>query len=113
MRTARLTTAAAFLVVALQAAPAWSQTAFEDAPVSDNTLMVMVGKADINQDAQSTNTGVVANNSVGDNSVTGEIKIDQNAFQNLSGLSLLNVNTGNNVAMNSAMNVNISITPGL
>ena len=48
-----------------------------------------------------------------DNVATGDVRIDAQAFQNLQGLSLLNVNTGNNVSMNSAMNVNISITPGL
>ena len=36
-------------------------------------------------------------------------QIAGNAFQNMSGLSILNVNTGNNVAINAALNVNISL----
>ena len=53
----------------------------------------------------------VTRNSVGNNVQTGDAKISDNAFQNLSGLSIVSVNTGNNVAMNAAMNVTISIQP--
>ena len=127
MRTARLASAAALLMATLPAIPAQADTAalidtrtlaalespFEgDGLVSDDTLMWIAGKADINQEAVATNTGVVAGNTVGDNAVTGNVVIDNNAFQNLNGLSILSINTGNNVALNAAMNVNISLTAG-
>ena len=52
---------------------------------------------------------VVANNSVSGNSVTGDVVIDGNAFQNVQGLAVISANTGNNVAINSAMNVTINM----
>ena len=70
------------------------------------------GREDTRQYSQADLKAGVANNSVGDHAVTGAAEIDGNAFQNMSGLSILNVNTGNNVAINAAMNVNISISPG-
>ena len=85
---------------------------FESAAVSEGELQASAGREDISQYSQAELKAAVANNSVGDNAVTGTAQIDGNAFQNMSGLSILNVNTGNNVAINAAMNVNISITPG-
>ena len=79
--------------------------------VSETTLQANAGREDTNQISQADLKAGVADNSVGDNSVTGNAQIDGNAFQNMSGLSILNVNTGNNVAINAAMNVNISISP--
>lgn len=101
------------LALALAGAPAplAAQSVF-DAPVSDDALGAVTGQADIAIVAQSQETGIVANNSVGDNVLTGDVRLDQNAFQNLSGISLLNFNTGNNVSMNSALNVSIQINPG-
>ena len=93
-------------------APALAQSVFDAAPVGDATLKTLAGREDVNQLTQSNNTATVSRNSVGDNSRTGEARIDGQAFQNLSGLSLVNVNTGNNVAINAAMNVNIAINPG-
>lgn len=75
-------------------------------------LQAVAGREDTTQIARSDQISGVAHNSVGDNAVTGEARIDGNAFQNMSGLSILNVNTGNNVAINAAMNVNVTITPG-
>ena len=116
-----LTIAAAFALapiagVAAQdvpAAPAGAQSSdvFAAPPVADETLGSIAGKADVAQRAESENNAEVAGNSVGDNAVTGEVRMDGNSFQNMSGLSMVNVNTGNNVAMNAAMNVNISIVP--
>ena len=106
---ARATVAA---LLAASPAPLLAQTAFDVPAVEDGTLRAIAGREDLNQVSQSRNTSTVTDNSVGDNSLTGEIRIDDQAFQNLSGLALLNVNTGNNVAINSAMNVNISINPG-
>lgn len=79
--------------------------------VSDTMLQTIAGREDTAQLSQADLKAGVANNTVGDHSVTGAAQIDGNAFQNMSGLSILNVNTGNNVAINAAMNVNISISP--
>jgi len=92
-------------------APA-AATLFGAAAVSETTLQTVAGREDTNQISQAELAAGVSNNSVGDNVSTGNAQIDGNAFQNMSGLSILNVNTGNNVAINAAMNVNISITPG-
>ena len=85
---------------------------FASAAVSDDTLQSIAGREDTLQYSQADLKAGVTNNSVGDHAVTGAAEIDGNAFQNMSGLSILNVNTGNNVAINAAMNVNISISPG-
>lgn len=92
-------------------APAAAASPFGGAAVEDTALGRIAGREDIGQAALANQAAGVANNSVGDNSRTGDARIADNAFQNLSGLSLLNVNTGNNVAINAAMNVNISISP--
>ena len=79
--------------------------------ISEGALHAIAGREDTSQVSQADLKAGVSNNSVGDNAVTGAAQIDGNAFQNMSGLSILNVNTGNNVAINAAMNVNISISP--
>lgn len=83
---------------------------FAVAPLADDTLQANAGREDTTLIARADQAATVSRNSVGNNSVTGEVRIADNAFQNLSGLSVLNVNTGNNVAINASMNVNISIT---
>ena len=100
--------------VAPSAAPQASvaSTPFENVAIGDEALQSITGREDHAQVATASQTAGVSRNSVGDNSSTGDARISDNAFQNLSGLSILNVNTGNNVAINAAMNVNISITPG-
>lgn len=85
---------------------------FAGSAVSESALQASAGREDVTQLSQADLQAEVAGNSVGDNAVTGTAQIDGNAFQNMSGLSILNINTGNNVAINAAMNVNISITPG-
>ncbi len=85
---------------------------FGSGAVTEADLDAIAGREDTAQIAQNQQTAGVSKNSVGDNSVTGDARIADNAFQNMSGLSILNVNTGNNVAINAAMSVNISITPG-
>lgn len=93
------------------AAPAWGQdTPFAAPPIADGALKEIAGREDTNQAAIANQTAGVAQNSVGDNSRTGDARISDNAFQNLQGLSILNVNTGNNVAINAAMNVTISLS---
>lgn len=80
--------------------------------LSEQALGGIAGREDTVQSATAVQTAGVSRNSVGDNSTTGEARISDNAFQNMSGLSILNVNTGNNVAINAAMNVTISVSPG-
>lgn len=80
-------------------------------PVADTALKAITGREDTVQQSTANQTADVTANSVGDNVRTGNATIAGNAFQNLSGLSVLSVNTGNNVAINAAMNVNISINP--
>lgn len=81
------------------------------AAIDETALAGIAGREDVNQAALANQTAGVADNSVGDNVRTGDARIDGQAFQNVSGLSLLNVNTGNNVAINAAMNVTIAISP--
>ncbi|MGB3737946.1 MAG: hypothetical protein WA948_01180 [Pontixanthobacter sp.] len=85
---------------------------FDAPPIDDAGLRKATGRENIAQHSQADLTANVSRNSVGDNAVTGDAMIADNAFQNMSGLSILNVNTGNNVAINAAMNVNIAINPG-
>jgi hypothetical protein len=66
--------------------------------------------------ALSRNHAVVKDNEVGDNTTTGAVSVSDNAFGNVSGFSMVNMNTGNNSAINAAMNINLQInytTPGL
>ena len=87
-------------------------TVFAAKAMSETDLRSVAGREDVAQLSRADQVAGVSHNSVGDDSVTGTSAIGGNAFQNMSGLSILNVNTGNNVAINAAMNVNISITPG-
>ena len=80
-------------------------------PVDIATLDRIHGRADLNQIAEANHVAAVSDSSVSGNSVTGAVAIDGNAFQNLSGLSIVNANTGNNVAINASMNVNIALLP--
>ena len=83
---------------------------FGGAAIKDGELRTIAGREDVNQISYADQVAGVSKNSVGDNSLTGNAQISDNAFQNMSGLSILNVNTGNNVAINASMNVNISFT---
>jgi len=82
-----------------------------ESPVAAETLDAIAGREDLAQIAQAEQNAVVSRSSVNGQSTTGGIAIDDNAFQNLSGLSVVNANTGNNVAINASMNVNISLYP--
>ncbi|UVI38916.1 hypothetical protein [Qipengyuania spongiae] len=79
--------------------------------VSETQLRKIAGREDTSQASYAVQTAGVSSNSVGDHVTTGTAEISGQAFQNMSGLSILNVNTGNNVAINAAMNVNVSISP--
>ena len=98
-------------LAALFASPAVAQDApFAGKALAEDALGAIAGREDTTQISQADQVAGVSRNSVGDNVRTGDAKIADNAFQNLQGLSILNVNTGNNVAINAAMNVNISLT---
>lgn len=102
----------AFVMIVLLLAPVstYAQSAFGDVEVaSDRELGAAAGRADLNQISQAWNNANVANNAVVGNSQTGKIVFDDNAMQSMSGLAIISANTGNNVAINSSMNVNISI----
>lgn len=93
-----------------QAAEIHSQDAFANAAVTDDVLGKVAGREDTAKlIANANQQNTVANNSVTGNSVTGDVAIDGNAFQNLQGLAVISANSGNNVAINSAMNVTINL----
>lgn len=104
--------ATAAMLLATTAGPAFAQVFGEAARVEEEVLGAVAGKQDINQTSVTNNRTNVSNNSIGNNNSTGTIGVDGNAFQNMSGLSILSMNSGNNVAISSAMNVNIAIVPG-
>lgn len=90
------------------AAPALAQLGL---PVSDTELGQVAGKTDIAQAIRATNATTLTNNQVTGNSVTGVISISDTALSNINGLAIISANTGNNVAINSSLNVNVSIHP--
>jgi hypothetical protein len=71
----------------------------------------VTGREDTAQEVRAQNTATVSHNSVTGQSQTGTISFDSQSFQNLAGLSLLSANTGNNVSINSSLNVNVAIHP--
>jgi len=84
---------------------------FSAPPVSESELGAISGRQNISQWGAVDQESVVANNSVSGNSTTGTINFDGQAFQNMSGLAVINANTGNNVSFNSSMLVNIVVGP--
>ena len=94
-----------------QSAENQDEAAFETAAtLGDADLGSVAGRADVGtQIAAADQRNTVSNNSVTGTSTTGGVQIDGNAFQNLQGLAVINANSGNNVAINSAMNVTIHL----
>ena len=103
----------AVIAAGLLAGAATAQNPFASAPVDDAELGKATGREDIHQLTKAELQAGVANNSINGDSTTGTINIDGQSFQNMSGLSVLNANTGNNVAINSSMQVNVALTPGM
>ena len=106
----------AVLCLAFAAPVAAQQAQTEAAPfgapaLDEKSLQSIAGREDHAQIATNNQVAGVSRTTIGDNSRTGDAQISDNAFQNVSGLSILSVNTGNNVAINASMNVNISLTP--
>jgi hypothetical protein len=103
--------------IPLSLSPALSETLdsqepalFAGAAVAETVLADTNGRAQINWlQAISENTAIVANNKVGNNSVTGAVNVADNAFQNVSGIAMVNFNTGNNSSINAGMSVNLQI----
>ena len=97
------------------AVPARAQEAPpEPVPVDDSLLADARGMADIRiveQTTTVTSTSTVEGNSINGNFTTGTVNIGNGALDNFNGLALFNINTGNNVAINSAMTVNVAIQP--
>lgn len=88
---------------------------FKAAPVvSDDVLSGAAAKADlslIDQVAAVHNSSTVADNTITGDFSTGVVSIASDAFSGTTGLTLFNINTGNNVAINASMNVNVAIQP--
>jgi hypothetical protein len=109
MSNVRLAAIGAALV--LGANPALAQSGFDAKPVDDRQLGSIAGKTDLAQIANAQNSGAVSGNTINGDSQTGTIRFDASSFQGMNGLSIVNANTGNNVAMNSAMSVNVTVHP--
>ena len=94
-----------------------TQSATAEVPFSssmaagDDVLDKATAREDLSLVARSQQSSNVSNNSINGASTTGDIRISDNAFQNASGLTIINANSGNNVAMNGSINVNIVMTP--
>lgn len=84
---------------------------FAQAPLSEAELAATSGREQSSwMSASSSNNAVVSGNHVGDNNMTGDVNVTDSAFQNVSGISMVNFNTGNNSSINAAMSVNLHIT---
>ena len=79
------------------------------ARIAGKDLAAITGRADTSMVIRADNTSNVSHNSVSGVSQTGSISFDERAFANLNGLSLLSANTGNNVSINSSLNLNVAI----
>ena len=103
------------LLVPLSAGTASAQVdqpLFTDAARMDGAELAQVaGRDDTSLIVRAQNSSNVSNNSVSGQSQTGTINFDAQSFSSLNGLSLLSANTGNNVSINSSLNVNVAILP--
>ena len=98
-------------------APASSDLPSADAPFGQAvpldvaTLGTTTAREDLNQIAVSNQTAQVSSSSVSGTTQTGNTTFSDNAFANVSGLTVINANTGNNAAINGAITVNLTIVP--
>jgi len=93
-----------------QSAPEPAPSLFDQDAMDEDTLHAISGRQGAVVSASDSEANI-SDNSVGEGSVTGTLNVGDNAFQNMSGISMVNMNTGNNSAINAAMNVNILINP--
>jgi hypothetical protein len=77
--------------------------------IAEEKLAKIAGREDVSQLNNSDQANTVSENSVGDNSQTGTVRFEDNAFNNMTGLTIVNANTGNNVAINAAIQVNVAL----
>lgn len=84
---------------------------FEAGPIDEAGLAKVAGREDRPtwQASNAQSSATVRDNKVGDNSPTGALSVSDAAFQNVSGISMVNLNTGNASSINASMNVNVSI----
>jgi hypothetical protein len=105
----------AALLYGLALVPAGAQTMPPGAtPVADSLLADARGMADMRLVEQTTtieSTGTVQGNTINGDFTTGMVTLGNGALDNFNGLALFNINTGNNVAINSSMTVNVAIQP--
>ncbi len=98
------------LVILPSIATAQAQEMFGGEPVSSGELAAVSGRQQMNLlEAIVDNSSFVGNNTVGENSVTGAVNVSDSAFQNVSGIAIVNFNTGNNSSINAGMSVNLQI----
>src|SRR4051794_34185218 len=76
---------------------------------ADDVLGKATARENLSLIAESNQSSTVSGAAVS-NVDTGDISMSGNAFQNASGPVLINANSGNNVAMNASLNVNIIMT---
>lgn len=105
-----------FSLLAAVTAPASDPTPrpapFETAaPLDESALDKATAREDVALIATSEQTAQVSNNSIDGPSTTGMVSIDGNAFQNVQGLTIVSANSGNNVAINSSLNVTLNFSP--
>jgi hypothetical protein len=81
------------------------------ATIDDAALAGSTAREDLSLVAQTEQTGNVSNNQIRGRSNTGDVQFLDRAFENASGMTIVNANSGNNVSMNASFNVNIVITP--
>lgn len=86
-------------------------TAFSATPLDVSALNAETAREDVSQIAAAEQSSQVAHNTINGPSTTGTVSVDGNAFQNLQGLAIINANSGNNVSINAALNVNIHFAP--
>lgn len=96
---------------AAQPVPIATTDPFGGDALADDELLQQNGRQDTLQEARNAQVASTSNNQVNGASKTGAVGFADQAFQNISGLTIVNANSGNNVAMNVAMNVSISISP--
>jgi hypothetical protein len=112
------------LFAAAPAVSAQAQTAPADAPrtadagafaaakaVPRETLETATAREDLSIVAQTQQTSNVSGSSVSGTVTNGAVGVAGSAFQNATGLTIVNANSGNNVAMNGSINVNIVMSP--
>jgi hypothetical protein len=85
--------------------------AFKAQALDEQALARTTARGNGDQNATSTLVAGSSNNSVNGTVTTGTVTFSDSSFQGASGLTMVNSNSGNNVAINSAMTVNVSINP--